>query len=308
MVRTVILDCDPGVDDAVALLLALASPDRIRLDAVTVTAGNVQLVHTTRNALGLVALAGSDVAVYSGAERAITRAMGHAPDIHGQNGLRDVPLAPHDRSLASGHAVDFLRARLRAAGQDPVTLCVIGPMTNLGLALATEPGIVSGISEIVVMGGALGLGNVTPAAEFNIWADPEAAAIVLASGAPITFLPLELTHQALATPEHASRLRATGRACATLVADILGSFPPLKRFDGKGIPMHDVCAVARLIAPELMDGKPCAVEIDCGDGPSRGKTVIDWWGKLGKPANATVLTSLDVGAFFELMIARISRL
>jgi len=211
MPATVIIDCDPGNDDAIALLLALASPE-IEVAAITVVAGNVGLDHTARNARAVAELARHPVPVYAGAVKPLLRPPLDAAHIHGETGLKGAELPAPVRALGPGTAADFLRATLRAAAPRSVTLCALGPLTNLALALAIEPAIAAGIARIVLMGGAIGLGNTSPAAEFNMIADPHAAAIVFAAGVPIVMVPIDLTHQAIATGPRVAAIRATGTA------------------------------------------------------------------------------------------------
>jgi len=305
--RTVILDCDPGTDDAVALLLALASPEEIALEAITVVGGNVGLERTVANTLALVELARAEVPVFAGAARPLLGDFVNETRVHGESGLRGADLPPPSRARTPGIAADRLRALLRDAAPRSVTLVAIGPLTNLALAFATEPACLSAIREIAIMGGAIALGNVTPAAEFNIYNDPEAAGIVFASGVPITLVPLDLTHQALATAARIEAIRAAGTRAARTVAGILSAFPPSVKFEGTGFPVHDPCAVAWLIRPDLMSGKACHVAIDTTQGPSRGRTVIDWWGAKQTP-NAMVLNRLDADGLFALLAERLARL
>ncbi|MBL8837627.1 MAG: nucleoside hydrolase, partial [Alphaproteobacteria bacterium] len=261
MAATTIIDCDPGNDDAIALLLALASPE-IAVAAITVVAGNVGLDHTSRNARAVAELAGHPVPVHDGAVKPLLRPAPDASHIHGDTGLKGATLPPPSRAPAPGSAADHLRAVLRAAPRRSVTICALGPLTNLALALAIEPGIADGIARIVLMGGAIGLGNTTPAAEFNILADPHAAAIVFAAGAPIVMVPIDLTHQAIATAPRIAAIRAVGTAPARLAADLMAGYPPRAKFGFAGGPVHDACAVAYLVRPELMSGRDCRVTID----------------------------------------------
>ncbi len=306
MPRPIILDCDPGTDDALALFLALASPE-LDVLAVTVAGGNVGLDRTLANALALVALTGSSVPVFAGADRPILGAFKSETRVHGDDGLGGVVLPPGG-DPAPGVAADTIRAILRAA-PEPVTLVGIAPVTNLALALMTEPHLIDNVSEIVLMSGAWGEGNATPAAEFNALSDPEALAVLLASGARIVFATLELTAQALATPAHLAAWRASGTGrCLTAACDIQGSVPLSRRLGGTGAPLHDPCAVAWLLRPDLFTARPAAVSMDLGPGPGRGRTVIDRWGRTGVPPNALVLETLDRPGFFGLMQERLNRL
>jgi purine nucleosidase len=302
---TTIIDCDPGNDDAIALLLAMASPE-IALSAITVVAGNVGVERTAINALEIVELAGRDVPVFAGAARPLIHALVTAAHIHGETGMQGLVLPRPRQALSPVHAVDHIRAVLRAAPARSVTLCPVGPLTNIALVLATEPALASAIKAIVLMGGAIGLGNTTPAAEFNIYVDPHAAQIVFASGAPIVMVPLELTHQALATAPRVAAIRAIANAPAQAVADLLDAHTPREKFGFQGGPVHDACAVGYLVRPELMSGRECRVTIDTTDGPSRGRTIVDWWGR-GAAANALVLDRIDADGFFALLTERLGR-
>ncbi len=306
MPATTIIDCDPGNDDAIALLLALASPE-IEVAAITVVAGNVGLGHTSRNARAVAELARHPVPVYEGAVKPLLRPALDAAHIHGDTGLKGATPPPPTRAPAAGHAADHLRAVLRAAAPRSVTLCALGPLTNLALALAIEPAIAQGIARIVLMGGAIGLGNTTPAAEFNILADPHAAAIVFAACVPIVMVPIDLTHQAIATAPRIAAIRAIGTAPARLAADLMAGYPPRAKFAFAGGPVHDACAVAYLVRPALMSGRDCRVTIDVGEGPSCGRTLVDWWGRHDAP-NALVLNTIDADGFFDLLRERLARL
>jgi purine nucleosidase len=302
----VILDCDPGTDDAFALLLALASPE-IALLAVTVAGGNVGLDHTLRNTLALRALSGASVPVFAGADRPLLGSFTNEVRVHGVDGLGGVAL-PAGGIAAQGHAADAIRDLLRAADQ-PVTLIGIAPVTNLALALATEPALATRVERIVLMSGAWGEGNATPAAEFNALNDPEALAIVLACGRPVVLATLELTAQALCTPARLAALRAAGTGrCLQAVCDIQATVPLSRRYDEKGAALHDPCAVAWLLRPDLFRARMCAVEVDLGPGPGRGRTLIDRWGRTGRAAHVTLLDHLDADGFFALLGERLSRL
>lgn len=302
----VILDCDPGTDDAFALLLALAAPE-IDLLAVTVAGGNVGLDCTLRNALGLVALAGASVPVFAGADRPLLGSFTSEIRVHGVDGLGGVALPPGDVTTP-GHAADAIRRILREAGQ-PVTLVGVAPVTNLALALITEPALAAKVAQIVLMTGAWGEGNATPAAEFNALNDPEALAILLACGRPIVLATLDLTAQALCTPARLEALRVvgTGRSLRT-VCDIQATVPLSRRFAGQGAALHDPCAVAWLLRPELFTVRDCSAEVDLGPGTGRGRTLIDRWGRTGRPANVTLLETLDAERFFALLGTYLSRL
>lgn len=302
----VILDCDPGTDDAFAILLALASPE-LEVLAITVAGGNVGLTHTLRNARALTSLAGSRVPVYAGSDRPLLGAFVSETRVHGEDGIGGIVL-PDGAPAAPGMAADVIRRILRDAVA-PVTLIGIGPATNLALALTTEPALASRVSAIVLMSGAWAEGNVTPAAEFNAWSDPEALAILLASGRPVVFATLELTAQALVTPAIIAAWRTLGEGrCLRAACDIQATVPLSRRLGGIGAPLHDPCAVAWLIQPDLFTTRPCSARVDLGPGPDRGRTVIDRWNRTGDPHNATVLETLDAPGFFDLLGRRLALL
>lgn len=304
--RPIILDCDPGTDDAVAILLALASPE-LDLRAVTVVGGNVGLEHTLRNALALVRAAGSDVPVYAGADRSLLSPFTSETRVHGNDGIGGVSLAA-GRAPAPGVAADAIRAILRDAAQ-PVTLVGIGPATNLGTALATEPALAERVAEIVLMTGAWGEGNVTPAAEFNAFNDPEALAILLGCRRPVTLVTLDLTAQALVTPARIDQLRRSGGStCLDLACRILATVPPSRRAGGLGSHLHDPCAIAWLVKPELFTAREGAAVVDLAFGPGRGRTVIDRWDRTPGPRNVKLLETLDADGLFALLAERIGRL
>jgi inosine-uridine nucleoside N-ribohydrolase len=302
----ILLDCDPGLDDAIALFLALASPE-LELLAVTVAGGNAGLAKTLPNALALTALAGSAVPVHGGADRPLLGAFTPELSVHGSDGLGGVAL-PTGSDADPVPAADAIRRALRDSHQ-PITLVGIAPVTNLALALATEPALAAKVAGIVLMAGAWAEGNWTPAAEFNAWSDPEALAILLACGRPVTLVTLELTAQALVTPARIDALQAAGDGrCLRAACAMLRAWPPSRRFQHRGFPLHDPCAVAWLIAPELFTGRDCAAEIDLGPGPSRGRTVIDRWNRTGAAPNIHLLETLDADAFFALLADRLARL
>lgn len=302
----VILDCDPGTDDALAIMLALASPE-LDVLAITVAGGNVGLDHTLRNALALTALTGVGAPVHAGADRPLLGAFASETRVHGEDGLGGIRL-PDGGPPAPGVAADVIRGILRQAAQ-PVTLVGIGPATNLALALTTEPAVTQRVDRIVLMSGAWGEGNVTPAAEFNAWSDPEALAILLASGRPVVFATLELTAQALVTPAVIAKWRTLGAGrCLKAACDIQATVPPSRRLGGAGAPLHDPCVIAWLIQPDMFTARPCSARIDLGPGPGRGRTLIDRWNRTGDPLNASVLETLDAASFFDLLGRRLALL
>jgi inosine-uridine nucleoside N-ribohydrolase len=306
----IILDCDPGTDDAFALLLALSAPE-IELLAVTVAGGNVGLDRTLPNALALVALARAPdrtpVSVFAGADRPLLGSFTSEVRVHGVDGLGGVALPPGG-TAAPELAADAIRRILRTASR-PITLVGIAPATNLALALITEPALAANVARIVLMTGAWAEGNATPAAEFNALADPEALAIVLACGRPVVLVTLELTAQALCTPARLAALQAAGGGrCLRAVCDIQATVPLSRRFDGRGAALHDPCAVAWLLRPDLFTARDCAVEVDLGPGPGRGRTLIDRWGRTGRPSNVVLPETLDAEKFFDLLSTALARL
>jgi len=304
--RPVILDCDPGTDDAIALMLAIASPE-LDIRAVTVSGGNVGLARTLSNAAALVTLSGGAVPVHGGADRPLLGAFEDAAHVHGDDGLGGVAL-PKGAPPADGLAADAIRSILRAAGET-VTLIGIAPVTNLALALATEPQLAAKVEQIVLMSGAWGQGNVTPSAEFNAFSDPEALAILLDVGRPIVLVPLELTAQALVTAERIAMLRGRGSGRVLRTAcEILAAVPFFPRLGGIGHPLHDPCAVAWMVRPGLFGGRASHVRVELSPGASRGRTVIDRSHPGGQPANALVLETLDADGFFDLLGERLASL
>jgi inosine-uridine nucleoside N-ribohydrolase len=304
----VILDCDPGHDDAIALLLALASPE-VELLGVTTVSGNQTLEKTTANAIRVLDHLGrDDVPVTAGAPRPLVRERRVAAEVHGETGLDGPDLPPPARRPEPEHAIDWIAKTLTAAA-GPVTLVATGPLTNVALLLARYPEVESKLERIVLMGGAIGEGNVTPAAEFNIWVDPEAAQRVFSSGLDVTMVGLDVTHRALMRQQHVDRLAAAGRA-GRLVADLHGFFARFHRdrYGWDGAPVHDPLALAHVIDPTLLETKHCGVLVDTGPEPSRGRTHVDLWGRAGWEPNCHVAVEVDATRFLELLVARIAGL
>jgi inosine-uridine nucleoside N-ribohydrolase len=304
----ILIDCDPGHDDAIALLLALASPE-LELLGVTTVNGNTTLDNTTVNALKILELAGrTDVDVAAGADRPLTREPRTAAHVHGETGLDGPDLPVPAASPVPAHAVEYLAERLRTA-PSPVTLVPTGPLTNIALLLARYPGIVGKIERIVLMGGAIAEGNITPAAEFNIWVDPEAAARVFASGVDMTMVGLDVTHRALMTPADADTLAESGRVGA-VVAELFAFYNRFhsRIYDLPGSPVHDALAVGHVIRGDLVGTKHCHVAIDCASELCRGRTVVDLWHVTGNDPNVHVATEVDAPAFIDLLIERIGSL
>jgi inosine-uridine nucleoside N-ribohydrolase len=306
MPTPIVLDCDPGHDDAIALLLALASPE-LEVLGVTTTYGNQTLEKTTANALRVLELVGrTDVPVAAGADRPLRRELVVAAHVHGETGLDGPVLPPPSTPLTSDDVTEFLAERIAGAGR-PVTIVPTGPLTNLARYL-DERGA-EGIERVVLMGGAIAEGNFTPAAEFNVWCDPEAAAAVLASGLDLTMVGLDVTHEALLGPSTEARLRSAGRVGA-FVAELNAFFSQYHRrtYGWDGAPIHDTVAVACVIRPELFETRFRNVEVELESELTRGRTVVDLWNRTGRPANAHVAVDLDADGFFDLLVERISRL
>jgi inosine-uridine nucleoside N-ribohydrolase len=304
----VILDCDPGHDDAIALLLALASPE-LDLAAVTTVAGNTTLANATRNALTVLELVGrTDVPVAAGADTPLTRPLHVAEHIHGRSGMDGPVLAAPTTAPVAGHAVDLM-AEVLSESDRPVVVVPTGPLTNIALLLDRHPRLSRRIHRIVLMGGSIGLGNVTPAAEFNIWVDPEAAAAVFSSGLAVTMIGLDVTHKAVLHPHHGDELRPHGPVGA-FVADLLVFFTArYERVFGMAVaPIHDAAAVAHLVDPTLITTRRLNVEIETGSELTRGRTVVDVHGVSGRTPNAEVGVEVDGARFARLLIERITSL
>jgi inosine-uridine nucleoside N-ribohydrolase len=303
----IILDCDPGHDDAIAILLAVASPE-LELRAVTTVSGNQTLDKTTNNALRVLELAGrTDIPVYAGADAPFVRRRDVAAHVHGESGLDGPDLPQPSQRAQSEHAVEYLATQYRS-GDKPV-LVATGPLTNVGLLFATHPD--ARPDRIVLMGGSIGEGNRTPAAEFNIWADPEAAQRVFSEGLDTTMVGLDVTHRALIKDEHTERMRGAGRVGEVVaeLMDFYARFHKRRYTDLEGSPMHDPVCVAHLVDPTLMDVRDAFIDVDCTTGPSRGRTNVDWRGRehFGAP-NAKVGLDIDGARFAELVVERLSSL
>jgi len=307
----IIIDTDPGQDDAVAILLALGSTE-LEIVGITAVAGNVPLKLTEKNARKICELAGRpDIKVYAGAIRPLARQLVTAEEVHGKTGLNGPQLAEPTMPLQDQYAVDFIVETLMKEPSGTITLCALGPLTNIALALIREPKIAPRIKEIVLMGGGFFEGgNVTPTAEFNIYVDPHAADIVFKSGIPIVMMPLDVTHKALTTAKRTQAFRTLGTRVGNATADMLEFF---ERFDEEkygtdGGPLHDPCVIAYLLKPELFQGRNCNVTVETASELTMGMTVIDWWGVTKRPKNAMVMRDIDHDAFFALLVERLGRL
>ena len=306
MAAPVIIDTDPGQDDALAILLALSAQAELDVAAITTVAGNVGAAQCCINALRVCQLAGRpDVPVYTGCPQPILRPLHTAEFICGPDGLAGMDLpAPRQRPQSS-HAVTFLIERLRLS-ETRMTICALGPLTNIALALIQSPDIKAKISRIVIMGGARDLGNMTAAAEFNFFVDPHAAAVVFTSGLPITLFPLNATYQAVATPARLGGFDAKGEVGAAILSMLRRERPGGAALGGdNGHPMHDPCVIAYLLWPELFEGRDCHVAIETAEGPTVGRSTIDWWGRSGLPANAHVIGKLDADTMFARIAASV---
>jgi purine nucleosidase len=310
--QKIIIDTDPGQDDAVAILLALASPNEIDVLGITAVAGNVPLALTQRNARIICELAGKpDTKVFAGCDRPLKRKLVTAEYVHGKTGLDGPQLADPVMPLQSQHAVDFIIETLRAEAEGTVTLCPLGPLTNIAVAFQKAPDITPRIRQIVLMGGAyFEVGNVTPTAEFNIYVDPEAAEIVFKSGVPLVVMPLDVTHKALTTKARVAVFRAMRTNAGRMVAEWTDFFErfDMQKYGSDGAPLHDPCVIAYLLRPELFTGRHINVEIETQSELTMGMTVADWWGVTGRAANAMFMGSVDAEGFYALLAERISRL
>ena len=310
--RKIIIDTDPGQDDAVAILVALASPEELDVLGITCVAGNVPLDLTSRNARIVCELAGKrDVKVFAGCDRPLGRELVTAEHVHGKTGLDGPDLPEPTMPMAEGHAVDFIIDTLRDNAPGTVTLCPLGPLTNIATALQKAPDIADRIAKIVLMGGGyFEGGNITPTAEFNIYVDPQAADIVFKSGAPIVVMPLDVTHKALVTKAHNDAFRALGTPVGIAVAEMTDFFERFdkEKYGSDGAPLHDPCVTAYLINPDLFKGRHINVEIETESELTMGMTVADWWGVTDRAPNATFMGDLDSDGFFALLTERLARL
>ena len=308
MTTPILLDCDPGHDDAIALLLALASPE-VELLGITTVAGNQTLDKTTANALKILEFVGrTETPVAAGAARPLVREPYVAAYVHGETGMDGPDLPPPRTAPVAQHAIDFLAGRLLDS-ERPVTLVPTGPLTNIGLLLVRYPEVTERIERIVLMGGAIAEGNVTPAAEFNIWADPDAASRVFTSGLDVTMIGLDVTHKALFRRADAERLAATGRV-GTLVSELFGFYQQFhsEQYGWDGSPVHDAVAVAHVVRPGLVQTADRGVVVDCGGELSRGRTYVDLWGRAGWEPNAHVAVDIDAQGFVDFLVERLASL
>jgi purine nucleosidase len=309
--RKVIIDCDPGQDDAVALFLAMSSPAELDILGITTVAGNVPLELTQRNARMMCDVAGlTDLPVYAGCERPMVLEPITAEYIHGNTGIDGVDVFEPDTPLQHGHAVDFIIDTLLAADKGTVTLVPTGPMTNVATAIQREPAILESVQEIVAMGGAMREGgNRSPSAEFNVLVDPHAADIVYNSGKPVTAFGLDVTHQVLSTRERVARIRALDNAVAVATADMLSFFHryDTKKYGSEGAPLHDPCTIAWLLQPDLFATRRCNLSVEKESALTLGHTAVDFWHVTDRPQNVDWAYEVDADGFYDLLIERLAR-
>lgn len=310
--RKIIIDTDPGQDDAFAILMALASPEDMEVLGVTAVAGNVPLHFTERNARIICELAGmAHVKVFAGCDRPMKRKLVTAEHVHGKTGLDGPVMEEPAMALQPGHAVDFIIETLRSEPPGTVTLCPLGPLTNIATAFERAPDIVGRVQQIVLMGGGyFEGGNITPVAEFNIYVDPEAADIVFKSGINLVVMPLDVTHKALTNRARVEAIRGLGTKVGRVAAEWADFFErfDMEKYGSEGAPLHDPCVIAYLIKPELFRGRHINVEIETQSELTLGMTVADWWGVSGRKANALFIGSVDADGFFALLTERLGRL
>ena len=309
--RRIIIDTDPGQDDAAAIMLALGSPE-LEILGITTVAGNVPLSRTSANARIILEFCSRpDIRVFAGCDRPIARPLVTAEHVHGKTGLDGPELHEPQMPLQEQHAVDFIVETLRSEPAGSVTLCTLGPLTNIAAALEKAPDIAGRARELVMMGGGFFEGgNITPAAEFNIYVDPEAAAAVLASGIPIVMMPLDVTHKVLTLKSRVGALRAIASRPALALAEMLDFFErfDVEKYGSDGGPLHDPTVVAYLLKPELFSGRDCNVEVETASPLTAGMTVVDWWQVTDRARNARVMKDVDADGFFALLTERVARL
>ena len=310
--RKIIIDTDPGQDDAFAILLALASPEDLDVLGITAVAGNVPLHLTEVNTRKIVELAGKTaVRVYAGADHPLVRKLVTAEHVHGKTGLDGPDLAPPTMPLQAQHGVDFIIETLRREPAHTVTLCPLGPLTNIAMAFQKAPDIVARVQQIVLMGGGcFEGGNITPAAEFNIYVDPEAADLVFRAGVPLVVMPLDVTHKALTTRARVEAFRGLGTEVGRVAAEWADFFErfDMEKYGSEGAPLHDPCVIAYLIRPELFKGRHINVQVETQSELTLGMTVADWWGVTDRAANALFMREIDADGFFALLTERLGRL
>lgn len=309
--RKVILDCDPGQDDAIALFLAMSAPEELDILGITTVAGNVPLTLTQRNARMMCDIAGkTELPVFAGCTQPIVRDAITAEYIHGATGIDGIDVFEPKTPLQDQHAVDFIIESLSKAENNSVTLVPTGPLTNIGTAIQREPAILDRVEEIVLMGGAMReSGNRTPSAEFNIMVDPHAAELVFNCGRPVSALGLDVTHQVLSTRDRVSRIGALANPVADATAGMLGFFHryDTKKYGSEGTPLHDPCTVAYLLKPELFQSKMCNISVETESELTVGHTAVDFWHVTDRPVNANWVYAIDADGFYDLLNEHLAR-
>lgn len=309
--QAIIIDCDPGQDDAINLLLAMSSPDELDIVGITAVAGNVPLALTARNARLMCDIAGrGDIPVYAGCARPMVRDLVTAEKVHGRTGIDGVEITEPVLPLQEQNAVDFIVDALRAADDDTITLVPTGPLTNIATAITKAPDILPKVKEIVLMGGAMReSGNHSPSAEFNILVDPHAADIVFKCGRPITEMGLDVSHQVLSTRERIDRIKKIDNQAAQATVGMLDFFNrhDTKKYNYMGAPLHDPCTVAYLLRPDIFEGKLCNVSIETQSELTMGNTAVDFWHVTDRPRNTNWIHAVDADAFYELLTSRLAR-
>ncbi len=311
MAKPIIIDCDPGQDDAINLLLAMSSPEELQLLGITTVAGNVPLNLTERNARLMCDIAGrSDVPVFAGCDRPLLRPLVTAEEVHGRTGIDGIEIGEPKQALEAQHAVDFIIDTLRSAADQSVTLVPTGPLTNIAMALTKAPDIISKVDEIVLMGGAMREGgNYSPSAEFNILVDPHAAHVVFECGRPIVAMGLDVTHQVLATKQRIAKIRDVGNGPALATANMLSFFSrhDSAKYGNDGAPLHDPCTVAYLLKPDLFTGKQCNVAVEIQSELTMGHTAVDFWRGSNRSENVLWMHTVDAEGFYNLLADRLAR-
>ena len=309
--QRIIIDCDPGQDDAVALFLAMASPEDVEILGITAVAGNVPLELTQRNVRLMCDIAGrGDIPVFAGCNRPMVRDLLTAEKVHGKKQNAGYEIAAPETPLQEQHAVDFIVETLRTADDESVTLVPTGPLTNIGTAIDRAPDVLPKIRQLVIMGGAMREGgNYSPSAEFNILVDPHAADIVFRCGRPITSMGLDVTHQVLSTRARVERIRQLGNPVAAATAGMLGFFErhDSAKYGVEGAPLHDPCTIAWLLAPELFEGRLCNLSVETRSELTMGHTAVDFWYVTDRPHNVNWIYSVDANGFYDLLTDRLAR-
>ncbi|MGI9295995.1 MAG: nucleoside hydrolase [Pseudomonadales bacterium] len=311
MARPIIIDCDPGQDDAINLLLAMSSPEELQVLGITTVAGNVPLNLTQRNARLMCDIAGChDIPVFAGCERPLVRKLVTAEEVHGRTGIDGIEINAPKQALEAQHAVDFIIDTLRSGADHSVTLVPTGPLTNIAMALTKAPDIINKVDEIVLMGGAMREGgNHSPSAEFNILVDPHAAHVVFECGRPIVAMGLDVTHQVLATKARIAKIGEVGNGPGLATANMLSFFSrhDSVKYGNDGVPLHDPCTIAYLLLPELFTGKQCNVSVEIHSELTMGHTAVDFWCVSDRPKNAKWVHTVDAEGFYTLLADRLAR-